>query len=75
MSSSLGRRTQKVPRPQDWYFDLRPIIPLFRALVKPAPSNLTSGPAYKSCRESRLYRDISAIHAAIVSPRVLCLLF
>lgn len=67
MPSSTVYRTQRVPRSQDWYYDLRAVIPLFRVLSKPPPSNLSSEPAYKSCREGRLLRDITDIHAAIVS--------
>jgi hypothetical protein len=67
MPSSIVYHTQKVPRSQDWYYDLCAVIPLFRVLSKPPPSNLSSEPAYKSCREGRLLRDITEIHAAIVS--------
>ncbi|KIM39692.1 hypothetical protein M413DRAFT_28895 [Hebeloma cylindrosporum] len=66
MAPSTIFRTAPASVDDDWYYHLHQVIPVFRELAKPPSSNLTTEPTFSSCRLSRLLRDLSGIHTAII---------
>lgn len=67
-SSSNGYHTDPLPASHDWYFYLRQGILPTRALSKPFDAKKSMLPAFRTCSKSHLFRGLSIIHVAIVSP-------
>ena len=66
--SSTGYHTDALPPSHDWYYYLRQGIPPVRTLSRPADPKKSMLPAFRTCSQGHLFRGLSVIHVAIVSP-------